>query len=280
MSRKLFFVIIIFVFLSSLLYVGLNPVVESTNSYPVWNQDTGLHYATIQEAINANETLDGHELLLENVVFHEHVVVNKSVELHGMLWIEHPEVITTINGNGTGTVVTVEADGVIMDTIKITNGVNGTVLEKTDNCILHTLIVVDNAETGIFLYNSRNCTLKYNEIAGNLYGIYIQNSSDNTIYHNKFINNTYQVHIEAIDGYPSNTWDDCAEGNYWSDYQERYPNATEMDGTDIWDTPYVLNENNQDNYPIVPEFPSFIILPLFMIATLLAAIVHIRKHPL
>jgi hypothetical protein len=29
---------------------------------------------------------------------------------------------------------------------------------------------------------------------------------------------------------------------------------------------------------VIPEFPSFIILPLFMIATLLAVIVYRRKH--
>jgi len=31
-------------------------------------------------------------------------------------------------------------------------------------------------------------------------------------------------------------------------------------------------------YDIVPEFPQFLILPLFMVATLLAVIVHRRKH--
>jgi hypothetical protein len=35
-------------------------------------------------------------------------------------------------------------------------------------------------------------------------------------------------------------------------------------------------ESNQ--YAVVPEFPSFLILPLFMIATLLAVIVYRRKH--
>jgi hypothetical protein len=32
------------------------------------------------------------------------------------------------------------------------------------------------------------------------------------------------------------------------------------------------------NVWIIPEFPSFLILPLFMIATSLAVIVHKRKH--
>jgi hypothetical protein len=57
-----------------------------------------------------------------------------------------------------------------------------------------------------------------------------------------------------------NVWDDSKEGNYWSDYVTRYPNATETDDSGIWDTPYVISENNQDEYPlmspvVIPEFP-------------------------
>jgi hypothetical protein len=57
-----------------------------------------------------------------------------------------------------------------------------------------------------------------------------------------------------------NVWDDSKEGNYWSDYVTRYPNATEIDGSGIWDTTYVISENNQDSYPLmspvaIPEFP-------------------------
>jgi len=279
MSRKLFFVLLEFILLSSLLYIGSSPVVESTNGSYVWNLNTDLSYATIQEAINADETLDGHKLGLPLSVFYEHVVVNKSVSLEGAQSIEHPEYVPIIDGGGTGTVVTVEADDVSMWHIKIINGTNGIVLEDTNNSTLWLLEVVDNAETGIYFHNSRNCTLKSSIMKNNLYGVYIQSSTNNTIHYNDFINNTYQVHIETINGYPPNTWDDGVDrGNYWSDYEDKYPDAKEIDGTGIWETPYVIDENNQDNYPIVPEFQSFLILPLFMIATLLAVIIYRRKH--
>jgi hypothetical protein len=51
----------------------------------------------------------------------------------------------------------------------------------------------------------------------------------------------------------ANTWDDGypAGGNYWSDYVTRYPSASEIDASGLWDTPYVINENNQDNYPLM-----------------------------
>ena len=60
-------------------------------------------------------------------------------------------------------------------------------------------------------------------------------------------------------------------GNYWSDYGDKYPNAEEIDELGLWDTAYVINSNNQDNYPIVPEFPTWasmlLILLLITIAT-------------
>jgi len=54
------------------------------------------------------------------------------------------------------------------------------------------------------------------------------------------------------DGSP-NTWDNGypSGGNYWSDYQTNYPTAAEIDGSGIWNTPYVIDSNNRDNYPLM-----------------------------
>jgi len=132
---------------------------------------------------------------------------------------------------------------------------------------------------GISLVESLNNIISRNNIVMNTDGIELSESSNNRIYHNNFMDNTQQVYIQPY-GY-SNFWDDgVSEGNYWSDYEDMYPDAEEIDWTSIWDTPYVIDENNQDNYPLVPEFSSFLILPLFMIATLLAVIVYKRKYPM
>jgi hypothetical protein len=42
---------------------------------------------------------------------------------------------------------------------------------------------------------------------------------------------------------------------------------------------FTYNHSTQEVI-IIPEFPSFLVLPLFMIATLLAVIVYRRKHPM
>lgn len=96
-------------------------------------------------------------------------------------------------------------------------------------------------------------TIRGNNIHDNDRGIYVGlGSSDNFIYHNNFVDNTVQVYISMP---ATNVWDDGypSGGNYWSDYEERYPNASEIDDSGIWDTPYVIDENNVDRYPFVNE---------------------------
>ena len=45
-------------------------------------------------------------------------------------------------------------------------------------------------------------------------------------------------------------------GDYWGDYKEKYPDAEEIDGTGIEDTPYSINSDN-DNYPLVEPFENY-----------------------
>jgi len=46
-------------------------------------------------------------------------------------------------------------------------------------------------------------------------------------------------------------------GNYWSNYEEEYPNATEIDSTGIWDTPYYNVYLGKDNYPLVEPWENY-----------------------
>ena len=141
---------------------------------------------------------------------------------------------------------------------------------------------ITNCPYGIvFIHSSSNNSVFENNIMENQNGIWMYDSSNhNKIYHNNFINNTVHALVENS----MNIWDDNypSGGNYWSNYTDidqysgPYQNITGND--EIWDHPYVIDESNQDNYPLVPEFSSLLVLPLFMIATLLAVIVYRRKH--
>jgi nitrous oxidase accessory protein NosD len=44
-----------------------------------------------------------------------------------------------------------------------------------------------------------------------------------------------------------NFWDNGFQGNYWSDFKQRYPNATEISGSGVWDTSYYINQKNIDH---------------------------------
>ena len=128
---------------------------------------------------------------------------------------------------------------------------------------------------GIWLESSSNYnSISENNITNNDYGIGLGYSSNNTVCYNNFIDNTVQV-SDWTPGYP-NFWDNGYEGNFWSNY-----NGTDLNRDGIGDTPYIIEVNNRDRYPlmsIIPEFPSLLIPALFMTATLLAVIVYKRKH--
>jgi hypothetical protein len=46
-------------------------------------------------------------------------------------------------------------------------------------------------------------------------------------------------------------WDNSSVGNHWSDYLTKYPNASEIGNTGIGDTPYVIDADNIDHYPLM-----------------------------
>ena len=151
--------------------------------------------------------------------------------------------------------------------------------------------IVDNNITtnnyGVSLYLSANNSVYGNNVLSNNYGIRLQACSNNSIYHNNFINNTNQAYaVESTgvwdNGYPSG-------GNYWSNYagldsnRGVGQNQTGSDG--IGDTPYIIDMNNTDRYPlmtdyitVIPESSLFLILPLLMAATLVTVAAHRIKR--
>jgi parallel beta-helix repeat protein len=136
---------------------------------------------------------------------------------------------------------------------------------------------------GIHLYNSSSGSVRENSIENNTNGIYLLQTSNttivdnqvtnqsscgiiisgygyggHTIYHNNFISNNPQALFYGLPTDVQNYWDDGypSGGNYWSDYQTKYPNASEIDSSVIWNTPYVIGSNNIDNFPLIIPYGS------------------------
>jgi len=124
--------------------------------------------------------------------------------------------------------------------------------------------IVDSL-VGIYIgYNfGHNIIVGNNITRSTIDGIRFWDSSNNSVYDNRFINNTRQA--DSADAF--NIWDDGARGNYWSDY-----NGSDANWDSIGDTPYVIDENNQDNYPLMTPFENLsasATSPLFPFATTL-----------
>jgi hypothetical protein len=87
-------------------------------------------------------------------------------------------------------------------------------------------VTISECETDLTLKSGSSNTIFRNTLS-----LTVQ-SSNNLIYQNNIIRN--QHHIIGW-GY-TNSWDNGAVGNYWSDYSGN--------------TPYVIDANNKDNYPL------------------------------
>jgi parallel beta-helix repeat protein len=162
---------------------------------------------------------------------------------------------------GTGDGIGIYMDGRSGVTVKnaaISNFGAGVLLEGSNYNSISGNNITANIQYGIHLVlDSCNNTVYGNNIANNGFGIWLDSSSNNKIYHNNFINNGAQVYSETS----TNVWDDGypSGGNYWSDYEEKYPDAAEIDGSGIWDTPYVIDVDNQDRYPLMRPWSSFVL---------------------
>ncbi|MGB7532338.1 MAG: NosD domain-containing protein [Halobacteriota archaeon] len=174
--------------------------------------------------------------------------------------------------------------------IKAFSNLKGIRLDSSSNNTL-TNNNVSNNNFGIYLWHSIGNTIT-NNIISNDYGIELEDSSNNTITNNYIINNDggiclwfssnnnkiyFNNFINNSDGiFPwfglTTIWNSTEKitytyngstyinylGNYWDDYKEKYPDAEEVDGTGIWNTPYSIDSDN-DGYPLVGPFENYVV---------------------
>jgi parallel beta-helix repeat protein len=165
------------------------------------------------------------------------------------------------NNYGDGVILNCASNNKITENNINANSVAGIRLSYSNQNLVSGNYITRN-QMGIYLILSAdNNTITENNIADQDIGISFHTSSSNLIFHNNFVNNTKQVD-DASWGHPQfpgvplpseNIWDNGYPigGNYWSNYTNLYSEAKERDSSGIWDTPYVIDENNQDRYPLV-----------------------------
>jgi parallel beta-helix repeat protein len=108
---------------------------------------------------------------------------------------------------------------------------------------------IRNTGYGFYFYRASYNNISGNNVVDSANGVYFYQSPDNKFWHNNFKDNTQQI---DSDGY-ANVWDDGypSGGNYWSDYS-----GSDANGDGIGDSPYTIDANNTDNYPLMVEYGS------------------------
>jgi len=92
------------------------------------------------------------------------------------------------------------------------------------------------------------------------YTTQLSGSSNNLIYHNNFVANKDQMYTYNSE----NVWDNGypSGGNYWSNYTglDKFSgqNQDQLGSDGIGDTPYTIDTNNSDRYPLMKPWPALL----------------------
>jgi len=109
--------------------------------------------------------------------------------------------------------------------------------------------------------DASNNSIVGNNVVNNGVGVKVwADTPNNMFYDNSFIDNMQHV---SNNWSSMLTWDNGTNGNYWSDYMARYPNASRIDGSAVWDMAYTIDMNNIDHHPLVNQATT--VIPLYIV---------------
>jgi parallel beta-helix repeat protein len=162
-----------------------------------------------------------------------------------------------------GYVAVVNSSDVLVSDLSLSCNGQGVLFAYTSNSCVTWVNASDNLY-GVHLFHAENNRIEFSAMLNNTFGFFVQNSSDNmffcndvfhslkgvvvmqsqgnSFFRNNFVNNTHPVDIFQS----SSFWDSGFEGNYWDVYS-----GIDADSDGIGDVPFVLDENNCDNRPLM-----------------------------
>ena len=236
---------------------GVGIYMKSSNycgvqSNTVYNNRNGIHLE------NSNDNQIEFNTVYSNTVYQNNLNTGNGIAL--VTSSSNNEISNNLvysNGNS-GIALQGGSNGNTIDYNSVSNnGLMGIFIgASTLNTVTGNSISKNNAN-GISMYNSATYNLIVdNIIIENTNGISVNpNCNNNRIYSNSFVSNPTQTKSDLT----QNTWDNGYPegGNYWSDYlgidQYSGVNQNLPGGDGLGDTPYVINSNNQDHYPIITQ---------------------------
>jgi hypothetical protein len=109
---------------------------------PVVNEDTNITYLTLQSAIDAEETLNGHHLTVAPGIYAENVTITKSLTITGA-----GQELTILDGGGIGRVITIPTGiTVTLSGVSVRNGF----LSGDDGAGLYSAGALDLAHSAVY----------------------------------------------------------------------------------------------------------------------------------
>ena len=152
---------------------------------PVYNLNTDIDYPTIQEAIDASETSDGHTLLICPGTYHENINVTKPLSIKSLSANPANTIVTAYNP--ADHVFSVQANNVNISGLTVAGAEEGAGISITgfNNSRIYHNTVINNSQ-GIQV---RQPHCAYHNISNNIIsathiGIWLEGSSFNLISHN------------------------------------------------------------------------------------------------
>jgi len=147
-------------------YVFLGDPTIGPRRLTVRNLTTGLDYSTIQSAIDAPETLDGHTIEVHDGTYCENVIVHKSLNLKG-----ENRSITIVDGCCSGgAVFRVYADRVNITGFTVRNARFGLHFTGCNDCYVSEDLVTA-CEIGLYLESSTNIIVTASLVDSNYIGV-------------------------------------------------------------------------------------------------------------
>jgi parallel beta-helix repeat protein len=175
------------------------PLVHPWSSESIHNINTGLGYVAVQEAIDANETVDRDTIFVEAGTYCENIVLNKTLSLIG----ENPRT-TIIDGRNIGTVLTLNAANVGVNGFTIRNSGQkyppygndcGIFFDHANMANVSNNIMANN-RIGLYLFYSQECVLENNIVSSNSEdGVWLYYSGGNLLRENRIFNNSYNFGV-------------------------------------------------------------------------------------
>ena len=231
--------------------IWLMKVGEASQEGPVHNLNTGATFLTIQDAVDANETKNGHTIRVDSGTYYENVVINKAITFVG-----ENRYSTILDGNRSS-VIRVTADNATIASLTVRNARDypadaatqaGILLQGVSGCLINAVNAY-NTTAGVYLESSANNTVRASHLAfgstgvkiiamssfnnlvdgncieGNDYnGIMLFSAPSNTVMNNYVYNNSVGIYL----------WDSSGSFIYHNQFIENGIQALDSHGTNYW----------------------------------------------